>query len=228
MLASSSSSLCKCRVGSPMRTSFLCCHMAKEMSCSCLMSPANQTHVVNRLRAHSVALDPVASITLAYCWVSSTLSNQSAPTSEDLLALFLPLTPGNSNHSMHSSHSGGLYLVLLLTIHSWDFHALTSPASSAGPCSLLLSRRLFTWSISITTTTDYRFIRFFPAVVPRILTWLLVDSDSHGLQFVRFIHVDHCWFFRLPRTLDDFLTWLLVHLIGLPRTLPYSFFFTGT
>jgi hypothetical protein len=63
------------------------------------------------------ALDPVRSISLAYCWVSMTplrlgplsihrghrpldshgfFHTQSIPTPEDFLVLFLPLTPGNS------------------------------------------------------------------------------------------------------------------------------------
>jgi hypothetical protein len=123
-------------------------------------TPANQTHVVNRLRAHGVTLDTVASISLAYCWVLMTPQRhrmlsihrgQRPLDSHGLvhiysirshsggpLGTFIPFTPGNSKHSMHS-HSGGLLGTIILTICSWDLLALISPASSAGPCWFLLS-----------------------------------------------------------------------------------------
>jgi hypothetical protein len=79
---------------------------------------------------------------------------------------------------------------------SWYYHSYhsllgftCSHTASAGPCWFLLSRCL-------DTRLGYLF------------TWLVlsISPDSHGLlssfvQFIRFILVDHCRFFRLPRTL---------------------------
>jgi hypothetical protein len=105
------------------------------------------------------------------------------------------------------------HLALLLAIRSWEFksfeallpfrrttwHSFLPFTPGIPACSLPRHRPvlvgpcyLFSWSMSIATTTDYSIDSF------GSFTWTIVgSSDSHGLiQFI--LHVD-----LLPRTLDS-------------------------
>jgi hypothetical protein len=91
-------------------------------------------------------------------------------------------------------------LVLILTTHSWDSHALISPASSAGPCLFHV----------VHVGPDYHGLLLFLVISlsRHLFTWARTvgSSDSHGLvSFFRFIHVA-C----LPLTLVIILTWSLL------------------
>jgi hypothetical protein len=74
------------------------------------------------------------------------------------------------------SHSGGPLGPIILTIHSWDSRMLSFPASSAGPCWILLSHCLGIFSrglvlLVLPTPTD----SYHSHVVP------IACYDYHGL-----------------------------------------------
>jgi hypothetical protein len=110
------------------------------VACPVSVTPANRI-IIASIRSHSGG--PLGTRLTTHSWELNTQIIQCTPTLED-------------------------HLVLVLTIHSWDFCALASPASSPGPCWFLLSL-LVARTVGPPDSTDY--------------------------QFIRFIHVDHCRFF---------------------------------
>jgi hypothetical protein len=112
------------------------------------------------------------------------------------------MTP-SSIHSMHS-HSGGPPGTI--AIHSWDFCALTSPATSAGPCCLVIHSRgsycrFFrfprTLDISsrgfwlILTPTDFGFVQFTLRLACCPLNWTPTDFCSHWFSFKLYFSLDN-------------------------------------
>jgi hypothetical protein len=152
-------------------------------------------------------------------------SSQSVPTPEDFfgtVAYHSLLGTQYSNRSMHS-HCRGLLGTIILTIHSWDLHALTwlRPV-------LVFCCYLFTWLLP----TDYRFIQF-NSFAWLVLSVLPTPTDScHFLLSICSVvpvallpHRD-CSSSRKHSTFRTIVVssrGSLVHSIGLPRTILVGF-----
>jgi hypothetical protein len=140
-----------------------------------------------------------------------------------------------SNHSMHS-HSGGPPGTI--AIHSWDSHALFSGIvgrfllflviSSRGPCRSRLPRTInsFTWTIVHSNRTPRTLVisRGFSSLewTPTDYAGLIRSSGPCGIRHTAAVSHGPCCPLQLPRTLGSFsslFAWLVVPLIGLPRTI---------